>query len=91
MYGPPLQLSLVLDDLNSILNDSYMGGGEVGGHGLVLAMHILREQQSFTKFVQLLTDHYRLLCDGIKCLVPFHSALTCNVSEHTVRGFGGNC
>ena len=77
-----LQIYSVLEDLNAILDDQWMGGGIAGGHGLVLVMHLLKEQQSFCKFVHLLTDQYSLLCDGINCLKPFHKAL-CNVSTTT--------
>jgi len=52
-----------------------MGGGVVGGPGLVLAMHMLKEQQSFHRFVQLLTNHFSHLCEGINCLQQFHKSL----------------
>ena len=81
-----------------------MGGGSVGGHGLVLAMHLLKEQQSFTKFHQLLTENFSHLCDCINCLQPFNKALSqvgsnmhivgCNLGiwgelEHAARSFNG--
>ena len=70
------QLYSILEDLNAILDNTVMGGGSVGGHGLVLAMHMLKEQQSFTKFRGLLTDNFSHLCDCINCLQPFNKALT---------------
>lgn len=51
----------------------------MGGHGLTLVMHLLREKQSFQKFLDMLTTDYSMLCDGINCLEPFHTALA-NVS-----------
>ncbi len=66
----------ILDDLNAILDNPLMGGGDIGGHGLVLAMHMLKEQKSFRKFVLLLTENYGHLCDGVSCLQPFNKALT---------------
>jgi len=53
----------------------------MGGHGLVLALHLLRELQSFHAFTFILTEHYRLLCDGINCLQPFNKALMSEVYE----------
>jgi len=64
-----------MPDLNSLLDDESMGGGSVGGHGLVLALHLLRELQSFNTFTSMLTKQYSLLCDGINCLEPFHRTL----------------
>ena len=65
-----------MEDLNAILDNTAMGGGGNGGHGLVLAMHMLKEQQSFDKFFGLLTHNYSHLCDGINCLKKFNKALT---------------
>ena len=42
----------------------------------MLAMHMLKEQQSFSKLISLLTDNYSHLCDCINCLQPFHKSLT---------------
>ena len=71
-----LQLGSVLPDLNAILDDQWMGGGTTKGHGLVLAMHLLKEQQSFNNFLHLLTDQYSMLLNGINCLEPFHQDLS---------------
>lgn len=71
-----LQLGSVLPDLNAILDDHWMGGGSAKGHGLVLAMHLLREQQSFDKFLHLFTDQYDMLLNGINCLEPLHQTLS---------------
>ena len=59
-----------------MLNEKSMGGGDIGGHSLVLVMHMLRELQSFQDFSRMLTDHYSLLCDGIHCLEPYHQKLS---------------
>ena len=70
-----LQVSNLLSDLNAVLDDESMGGGNIGGHGLVLSMHMLKELHSFRTFTSLLTEQYNLLCDSINCLRPFHATL----------------
>ena len=52
----------------------------------MLALHLLRELQSFHAFTSILTEHYKLLCDGINCLQPFNKALMSEVYE-----CGGMC
>ena len=71
-----MQLGSVLPDLNAILDDQWMGGGSAKGHGLVLAMHLLKEQQSFNKLLHLFTDQYSMLLNGIRCLEPFHQVFS---------------
>ena len=70
------QVMSILPELNTILDDAEMGGGVQGGHGLVLAMHLLKELQSFRRFHLLFTDQYTMLLDGINCLKPIHAALS---------------
>ncbi len=70
------QLYAILEDVNHILDDERMGGGDHGGHSLVLAMHMLKEQQSFHRFLLLLTDHFSHLCEGLNCLHHFNKSLT---------------
>ena len=79
-----LQLFAVLTEVNAILDDKWMGGGNIGGHGLTLAMHLLREKKSFHKFIACLTTDFNTLNDGINCLLPFHQALA-TVSTSTAR------
>ena len=66
----------LLDDINRILDDVSMGGGDLGGHSLVLLMHMLREVRSFDLFMRILTDQFHLLCEGIHCLQSYHLKLT---------------
>ena len=71
-----VQLGSVLPDLNAILDDQWMGGGSTKGHGLILAMHLLNEKQSFSKLLHLFTDQYSMLLNGINCLAPFHQVFS---------------
>ena len=66
----------LLDDINEVLDDVSMGGGDSGGHNLVLLMHMLRELRSFDLFMGMLTDQFHLLCKGINCLRSYHPNLT---------------
>lgn len=66
----------LLDDINGILDDVSMGGGDLGGHSLVLIMHMLRELRSFDLFMTTLTDQFNQLCEGIHCLQSYHLKLT---------------
>lgn len=70
------QLLSLLSEVNSILDDESMGGGSKGGHGLVLAMYLLKELQSFRRFHLMFTDQYTMLLDGINCLRPVHASLS---------------
>jgi hypothetical protein len=44
----------IVSDINYLLDDVSLGGGDCGGHSLVLALHLLKEMRSFTKFNDLL-------------------------------------
>ena len=66
----------MLTDINEILDDTSTGGGDIGGHSLVLVMHMLKEMESFQLFTRMLTDQFSLLCDGINCLESYHQKLT---------------
>ena len=44
------------------------------GHGLTLALHMLRKQKSFRMLKVLLTDMYSGICAGIQCLKPCHES-----------------
>lgn len=78
------QVSNLLSDLNAVLDDESMGGGSIGGHGLVLSLHMLKELQSFWTFISLLTEQYSLLCDSINCLRPFHTTLSKVSNMHSL-------
>jgi hypothetical protein len=66
----------LLNDINEVLDDVSMGGGDLGGHSLVLIMHMLKELRSFDLFMAMLTDQFPLLCEGIHSLSSYHLKLT---------------
>ena len=66
----------MLNDINEVLDDVSMGGGDLGGHSLVLIMHMLKELRSFDLFMAMLTDQFPLLCEGIHSLSSYHLKLT---------------
>ena len=61
-------------ELNTVLDDQEHGEGSTSGHGLILALHMLRKQKSFHMLKVLLTDMYDGICAGIKCLQPCHES-----------------
>ena len=70
-----LQVSPVLADLNALLNDEESGGGSARGHGMVLALHIMKLLKSSRRFTDLLTKKFDAICSGINCLQPVHMQL----------------
>ena len=76
-----------MKDVNIVLDDDSMGGGEIGGHRAVLALHMLTELRSFNAFNELFTTQYSQLCVDINCLKPIHTALQ---FEARVRVFTDN-
>ena len=63
-----------MKELNNLLDDDSTGGGEIGGHGLTLGMHLLHELQSDRKFTDLFTTRYQDFRE-INCLSVFHQQL----------------
>jgi len=51
------------------------GGGDSRGHGMVLALHMMKLLKSSRKFTELLTTKYDSICRGLNCLQPFHEQL----------------
>ena len=63
-------------ELNEILDDEITGGGPEGGHGMVVALHLLKMliDQSPQKFTDLFDKKYKTERDlkKINCLEPFY-------------------
>lgn len=61
---------------NRLLDDVETGGGDTQGHGMVLALHLVKHLKSFRKFSELLTKKYHAICNWLRCLHPFHEQIT---------------
>ena len=55
-----------------LLGDVETGGGDTQGHGMVLALHLLKQLKSSHRFSELLTEKYESICHWLNCLQPFH-------------------
>ena len=69
------QLTNVIQDVNSVLDDPATGGGACKGHAYVLALHLLKCLKSFRKFTHLLTVQFDSICSDITCLAHFSGKL----------------
>jgi len=58
-----------------LLDDVVTGeGGSPEGHGMVLALHMMKQLKSFQKFSKLLTTKYDdCISSLLHCLKPFHN------------------
>ena len=81
------QLSPVLEDLNGLLDDESMCGGECRGHSMVLAMLLLKRLKSFRKFTVLFNKKYDVICRGINCLLPIRNQLKVHTHTHATLLF----
>ena len=64
-----------------LLDDVETGGADTRGHGMVLALHLLKQLKSSHKFSELLTEKYESICHWLNCLQPFHKQFAvCTVS-----------
>lgn len=64
-----------IDEINRLFSDPSTGGGDVGGHGMVAALHVLKKLKSSRKFIELMTTKFEIMCKEIKCLRPLHDRL----------------
>ena len=62
-----------------LLDDVETGGGNTQGHGMVLALHMVKRLKSSRKFSEVLTKKYDSICRGLHCLQTFHEQLTVSV------------
>ena len=64
-----------IEEINHLFNDVSRGGGGVGGHGMVVALHLLKKLKSSQTFIELMTTKFETLCKEIVCLRPIHNQL----------------
>lgn len=76
------QLHECITEINHLFDDVKTGGGHVGGHGMVVALHLLKELKSSRKFIELLTTKFNAMCKEIECLSPLHDQLKVKSSVH---------
>ena len=69
------KLQPLVDDINQLLDNPTTGGGAVGGHGMVLALHMLWKLKSSRKFSELITEKFDIVCKEVACLRPIHDKL----------------
>ena len=74
------KLERLKQSLNTLLEEEDFGGGLKGGHGLVIAMHLLNHMGNFQKLSMLFTTDYDTHCKEFTCLQEFHGAIkVCNL------------
>ena len=74
-------MMLVAESLSCrLLDDVETGGGDTQGHGMVLALHMMKLLKSYRKFLELLTKKYHPICHWLHCLQPLHMQFSFNVS-----------
>ena len=62
-----------IEEINYLLGDVSTGGGVVGGHGMVVALHLLKMLKSSRKFIELMTTKFEIVCKKVECLRPIHN------------------
>ena len=75
-------------ELNGLLDDDITGGGPEGGHGMVVALHLLKMLKSPQKFTDLFDKKYKTERDlkKINCLEPFYRKVC--ISNCYIAQFG---
>ena len=56
-----------------------IGGGDAQGHGMVLALQMVKHLKSFQKLTELLIKKGDSSCCGLHCLQHFHRQLTVSI------------
>ena len=72
--GQFIDLNNNINAINQLFGDVTTGGGKVGGHGMVVALHLLKAFKSSRKFIELMTTKFDT-CKDIMCLVPVQKRL----------------
>lgn len=68
-----------------LLDDTETGGGDTQGHGMVLALHLLKQLKSSHKFSELLTKKYESIYSFLHCLQPIHKQLTVSICVYCIK------
>ena len=79
-----VELKDSIEEINRLFGDVSTGGERVGGHGMVVALHLLKVLKSSRKFIDLMMTKFEVRCREIKCLWPIHERL--QVSMFIVTG-----
>ncbi len=65
----------IIAELNLLMDDEKTGGGPHCGHGVVVALHLLKLLKSSRRFTELFIKKYDSVIKGINCLEPFYGQL----------------
>lgn len=65
-------IASVFKDLNKLMESKATGGGNGGGHEMVVALHLLKMLKSSRRFTDLFLKKYETMFLGIECLKPFY-------------------
>ena len=68
-----------------LLDSAETGGGDTQGHGMVLALHMMKQLKSSQKFSELLTIKYDSICRWLHCLKPVREQLIVSIFVHHLR------
>ena len=71
------ELKESLEDVNHLFGAA--GGAGTAGHGMVVALHLLKELKSSRKFIELMTTKFDIRCKEIKCLHPIRERLKVHI------------
>ena len=79
------QNNILLDLINvtllcSLLDDVKIGEESTFGHGMVLALHMVKQLKSFQKFSELLTKEHHI-CHEFHCLQPLREQISVSRGE----------
>lgn len=64
-----------ISKVNELFSNPCTGGGEEGGHGIIVALHLFNKFKSSQKFLELLKTNFVYKCQEIRCLQPIHERL----------------
>ena len=64
-----------LGKINELFSETITGGGSEGGHGIVVAHHLLHSLKSSRKFIEFMTTKFNVRYKEIECLRPIHEKL----------------
>ena len=70
-----VELKDSIEEINQLFGDVSTGGERVGGHGMVVAFHLLKVLKSSRKFIELMTTKFEMRSKEIECLRPVHERL----------------
>ena len=66
------EIQLYIPDLNHFFGEESLVGG-AHGHGMVVALHMIKQLKSTRQFSELMRKQFDTVCERIDCLKPFKS------------------